>query len=276
MSDVILNDAPAVEAVATIQETTPITQVQQPVGGWYESIKDENLRGYAENKKLSSIDDLVALHQANEKILGDKQNAILKPGENATPEEITEFYKALGRPEKADDYKLGDTDFSKSISEAMLNAGLTTAQAQQLSEHYGKYAETLQAAQQQQRQVEQQNQLESLQKEWSQNYDKNVELARRASRALGIDNDMAEKIQGALGVKGMMDLFYKIGSGFTEDTFRPSGASSVGTFGMSVEAARAKVQEYKSNAVMRQAYISGDPKARQELESANRVIAGAM
>ena len=63
----------------------------------------EDLRG---EKSLENIKDFRHLAQSYvhaQKAVGAKKLAI--PGEHATPDEMAAFYNALGRPEKADDYK---------------------------------------------------------------------------------------------------------------------------------------------------------------------------
>lgn len=273
-------EAAQIQTAPVVQETLLATETkQQPTGGWYESIKDEYLRGFVETKGFDSVDKLAQSYQHAEKLLGDKVSSLIIPPADAPAEVLNEFYSKLGRPEKSTDYNLGlpdgaDKSFADAISNTMHEAGLTAAQAEKIGKQYNEIAAKQIAAMEQQRQVQYDNELTSLKNEWAQNYDKNLELARRAARNLGVDDSMAEKIQSAVGVKGMLSLFNKIGSGFSEDKFMVGGAQT-SPFGMSVEAAKATLQEYKTNPTLRQAYLSGDVKAKAELENANRIIAGA-
>lgn len=277
-------DETAIETQSTPEQVSTDTTLlntapQGKTGGWYESIADESLRGFVESKGFDSADKLAQSYQHAEKLLGDKVSATILPGEDATPEALAEFYTKLGRPAKPEDYKLdlpegADRTFSDSIAKTMHEAGLNQRQVEMLSKHYSEYGAKQLAAIEQQKQVQVENEMTALKQEWAQNYDRNLELSRRAARALGVGDEMANKIQSAIGVKEMMSLFNKIGSGFSEDTFHVGGTQT-SPFGMSVEAARAKLQEYKTNPTLRQAYLSGDVKAKTEIDNLNRVVAGA-
>lgn len=290
MSDLI-QEAIAVESTAPIteQNTAQVnTAVDNPLnttapqaktGAWYESIADETLRGYVESKGFKGVEDVISSYKQAETLLGDKVNAAVIPGADATPEQWEEFYNKLGRPSSANDYKLelpegDDGAFSKTAAEWMHKAGLNQQQAQGLNKYWNEFVVNQQAAIEQQRQIQHQNELQSLKQEWAQNYDKNVELARRAARSLGVNDDMANKLQNAIGPKEMMNLFSKIGNGFSEHTFHGSN-DNASPFGMSVEAARARQQDIMKTQLLREKYISGDPTLRTEMDTLNRIIAGS-
>ena len=74
-------------------------------GGFAENWRDGLPESIRNEKCLDSIKTVGALAQSYvhaQKSIGANKVAI--PGENATPEELDEFYKALGRPDKAEDY----------------------------------------------------------------------------------------------------------------------------------------------------------------------------
>lgn len=271
MTDILNTEAP----IATQSETPSLTSTEQkPVGGWYESIADESLRGYVESKGFNAIEDLIKSYKANETLLGDNVNHVKVPKSDATPEEFQEFYDKVGRPKDAKDYTLeGEEGFTEHAKQWLHEAGLTQHQASLLNAKLNEFSAAKQAEMEMQSKQRVESELNDIKKEWNTNYDKNVELARRAARALGMDSDKLNGIQNAIGVKEMLNLFHKIGSGFKEDTF-VDGSSAPNNFGMSVEAARAKIQEYSTNKALREAYLKGDPKAKQEMETLHMIIAG--
>ena len=279
MENIITEASAPMEQSSAPVENVVVASTQSSTGAWHESIQDSSLRGYVETKGFDSVDKLAQSYQQAEKLLGNNINALVLPGEDAAPEAWNEVYSKLGRPAKVEDYKLNlpegsSPEFVQAITNKMYEAGLSQKQAEALSTQYAEFGAAQMAAMAQQKSVAHENELATLKQEWAQNWDKNLELSRRAARSLGVDSDMANKIQDAVGPKAMLDLFNKIGSGFKEDTFLQGGAQT-SAFGMSVEAARAKIQEYKTNATLREAYIAGDMKARSEVETLNRVIAGA-
>ena len=70
---------------------------------WKSSV-EEGLRTHPSLEKFKSPGEVFKSYIELEKYTGSK--GVIVPGEKATPEEIGKFYNSLGRPEKADGYKL--------------------------------------------------------------------------------------------------------------------------------------------------------------------------
>lgn len=280
MSEVIETGAAALTSEATPVSTAPAidtTVAQQSTGAWYESIQNPDLRGYAENAGFKGVDDLVTEYKNAKTLLGDKVNATIIPGEDATPEQLSEFYNKLGRPDKPEDYKLpvpegADAKFSTEASKWMHELGLNSKQAQTLASKMNEYTAGYEAQQAQQRAVQAESDLKGLKQEWQQSYEKNIELARRAARGFGMDADRLTKIENALGTKDMLKFFSDIGNGFSEHKFEGSGGPS--PFGMTKEAAKVKMDELKSDRGFGQKLISGDSTARAEWDRLNKIMVG--
>jgi hypothetical protein len=106
--------------------------------------------------------------------------------------------------------------------------------------------------------------MQQLQQEWGKDYDANIEAGRRAARQFGADEAILSKMEGALGTKGMLQFFAKIGKGMGEDSF--VDGSGGGKFGMSPEAARVRVSQLKSDPSWVSKYLGGDADAKAEME----------
>ena len=86
-------------------------------GGFAENWRDGLPESIRNEKCLDSIKTVGALAQSYvhaQKSIGANRIAI--PGENATPEELDEFYKALGRPEKAEDYESSKIELPEGVT----------------------------------------------------------------------------------------------------------------------------------------------------------------
>lgn len=91
---------PAPETTLLQSDTPPIASEQlEPVSDKPEWLPDKFWReGKADYEALAKS------YQGMEHILGRKSQAVVIPNDKSTPEEIAEFRKALGIPEKPDDY----------------------------------------------------------------------------------------------------------------------------------------------------------------------------
>lgn len=142
-----------------------------------------------------------------EKLISSK--GVIPPGPNATPEEKSAFFKALGRPDTPEGYglkmpeKIGDKPFPKELwndqqaagfAKVAHSLGLTPAQTQALVEfdaarsltaHEGTTAATQQA---------QQAAVTALKAEWGADYAKNLALAQQAAKEAGGDALLAHPL----------------------------------------------------------------------------------
>lgn len=158
-----------------------------------------------ESKYTSPHAAIRAMEQA-QKLVG--ANKVALPGPNATPEERSAFYKAIGRPDKPEEYglkmpeKLGDKPFPKeawsderagAFSKLALEIGLTKEQANRLSEFGLTNAVADMASVQQARAAEKNAYIEkgtaALKSEWGAEFDANLALAEKGAAAAGLKKE---------------------------------------------------------------------------------------
>ena len=130
----------ATETIPAFQQTS-----ETPSGGddFRNSIPEE-YKEKAYLKDVGSIDDLYKQFDNAQQLIGKK--AFAPPGENATPEELNDFYKSIGRPETADLYEFDDSmlpegqerdpEIASKVKAILHEAGLSSAQAKLIQ---GKY-----------------------------------------------------------------------------------------------------------------------------------------
>lgn len=155
-------------------------------------------------EKFTSPTALIKSYASLEKMLGN-QNKVAIPGENATPEEVSAFRKAIGVPDKVDAYELKAPEGYKAtldeaalgeFKKAALEVGMTPKQLEKMA---GLYFQTEQAAMEkftQQIETARAAAAEGLKKEWGVNTDKELALAKVGAEKLGLSELMKDPAYG--------------------------------------------------------------------------------
>ena len=259
-----------------------IAALQQPLSSvnkdaWYNKIENADLKGYAELRNWQSPEAVVESYQNLEKLMGaDKAGrGMVLPADEADTEGWNKVFERLGKPAKAEDYKLDipegfDGNMTKEAANWMHELGLNTKQAQALNGKYNEYlTQTMQAADAKYQQ-EQKQQVDQIMQEWGNNADKNIELTRRGIRAAGLDENTLAQMDRAIGAKKVYEIFQKIGASYLEDKFEANGGQT-NPFGMSPEAARVEIQGLMKDKDFGAKLLAGDSIARQRWDNLNAV-----
>lgn len=184
---------PAPQGGTTDPPANPGNAAQGQVS-WRDSLP-EDLRA---NPSLSTIGDVTTLAKnyiETKSFVGKK--GIIPPGENATPEQLNEFYAAVGRPETPEAYEFAAVDLpenfpaspemEKAFRSKAHELGISGAQAKGLHQWFmeanvGQYKQMMEANSQVKATAEAQ-----LRKDWGTDYEKNIEAANLAIRQFGDD-----------------------------------------------------------------------------------------
>lgn len=251
-----------------------------PAGEWYAGIPDEGLRGYVQTKGFKDPAALAGAYQNLEKLVGVPQERLLKLPEKADDPAWDGVYNRLGRPEKPDGYELkfdGDDALAKRMAAAMHKAGVPKQAAGVLNEEWNAYVtELIEAdtrAQEQRDKVE----IDGLKAKWGGDYEKNVELGRRAGREFGLSEDEFKAVSASLGPGKTLELFSKIGSKLGEAGSFDAGSGSGGAgggFGMSADGAKARIQALTQDKDWTAKYLNGDVSARDEMTRLQQIASG--
>jgi hypothetical protein len=117
-------------------KTEPTTEDSKKLGEWTHQVQaeliDEDMHGKA---KLS--DYVRDMRNRREELKERMKTAVWKPGDGAKPEEIAAWNKALGVPDKPDDYEFGDVKIldeqgAKAFKALALKEGLSVQQAKSI------------------------------------------------------------------------------------------------------------------------------------------------
>lgn len=255
----------------------------QAAGGteppWFSGIADEGLRGYVQTKGFKDPSALADSYRNLEKLQGVPQDRLLKLPERSDDPAWNDVYKRLGRPDDPKGYELkfdGDPSFAERFGGVFHEAQLTKAQAQKLNTAWNGYVEELLASDQRDREARDARDLQELKTKWGGTYDENVEAGRRAGREFGLSEDEFQQISGALGSGKTLELFQRIGAKLGEaKPFDPSGSGGGSGFGMTPEAARARIQALSADKDWTSKYLGGGAGEREEMERLQKIAAGA-
>lgn len=155
----------------------------QPQDPWYKGVvsddllQDDKVRSFAD--KYKSLEEALkgAGHLATK--IGEK--GVRVPGEDADPNEVSQFYQALGRPEeptgysweKPEDVPIDEETFEQART-ALHAAGLSDSQFAKVMDFYtGQTQQQMEAAQKQQEQALDKT-LETLREQWGADFDKKM------------------------------------------------------------------------------------------------------
>jgi hypothetical protein len=130
--------------------------------------------------------------------------------------DLSEVYKALGRPEKAEDYKLGDTEFAKAAAQKLFDLGISSKQATALLEFMSEQDGVEKKRIDDEWNAGVEKGVAALKKEWGSDYEANIAVAQQAVRDItektGFSAEELDKVEKALGTDKATKLFYSIGA----------------------------------------------------------------
>lgn len=208
---------------------------QQPQKPTWAAQLPKDQQADADLTKFSTLGDLWKGY----KDLAGKAGKPAVPGEGATAEEIAAYRKAIGVPEKPEDYKLEAKDLPQGVK---LDEKLTTEfkskahalgippkEAQDLFSWYNQqFAARLQESQAA-KTAEVEGWKQSVKEKWGASYDPNLRLARRAFALYG--GEELAKVMDTSGLgehPAMLEAFANIGRAIAEekllDPKAPAGA----------------------------------------------------
>lgn len=191
-------EAQAQPAAGTTQPSTPSTGWVNPDGTfgdkWLDALPDD-VKDYKDTlSKYKSVPDMAkALANANA-LIGKKLGV---PNEKSSPEEVAAFRRAMGVPEKIEEYNFApdslpegmtwSDDMAKPYAEIAHKHGIPPAAMKELVNQHAKTEafkmEAIQATFEKQRTEA----VQALQKEWGNDFGKNIGLAKQAAKLAGVD-----------------------------------------------------------------------------------------
>lgn len=251
-----MTDTPAAVVPSAAPVDVPVAPAQQ--AAWHQSAGFDadtqawvTNRGYDKLEAQAALTESIRSHRALEKHTGVPADQLLRLPKDlnaATPEELAGIYDRLGRPKEAKDYELDVADGSSPddpflgwAKENFHKTGLTASQAKNLTKSWNEYVGKIMTDNETNQQAENLAGENELKSSWGAAYDQNIKVAQRAAQALGLDEATFDKMDMVLGYKGTLEMFHKIGSKITEDTFVSGGSQQNGFGTLSPAQAKAEI-----------------------------------
>lgn len=232
-------------------------------------------------KQFADPSIAIASHRALESLVGRQRLAVPNGPEDQAAYDA--LYKALGRPDKADDYKLKEgsklkPDEVKPFLPILHKHGASPKLVEELLDAYEGRGTALITAREQQLIARENAEKEELATAWGTKHDANMDIAARAFRALGMDEETTSQIEEAIGYRKTMELFHKIGAGMSEASFHQDGKPGSHTGkGESLPELQAALSTKLADKDFRLRYNNHDPRVRakaiEEVEDIQKKIA---
>lgn len=186
--------APAASETTTTPSTGYVNADGTFADGWTNNLPEDSAAYKDTLSKYKSVPDMAkALANANQ-LIGKKLGI---PNEKSSPEEVSAFRRAMGVPESLDEYKFTpeslpegmtwNDDMAKPYAEIAHKHGIPPSAMKELVNQHAKTEmfklEAIQATYEKQRTEA----VQTLQKEWGNDFGKNIGLAKQAAKIAGVD-----------------------------------------------------------------------------------------
>jgi len=232
---------------------------------------DEATVGLIQNKGWKSPADVLTSYTALEKFVGVPADKMLRlPTETSTKEDLDSFYSKLGRPADAKEYGIKapegqDGAFAEAAAGKFHELGLTTKQAQELTNWYNGQAGAATEAQQASKLADNAAQQESLKKEWGAGYDTQITQARMAAQQFGVDAATLDKLEGAMGYAGVMKFMAGLGAKVGESGFPGAARTTSFTGAMTPAQAKSELADLRNDKEFTAKYLAGNTEAKAKM-----------
>lgn len=259
---------------------------------WHQGIAPEitglwQNKGYDINDPVKVATELTKAYTEAEKFIGAPAAKVLRIADPTDEAGFRAMWQRLGAPSDAKEYDLGaafapDKD-GKPVNEALGNTlraafaqvnvpkHMAAAIAGAIAKYNSDQTQESMAAQTAAIETER----AELRKNWGQNFDANMLVAKNAAQRLGIKPEVAaalEKLDG-VGYGAVMEMFRDLGSRLQEDKFITAPNAGGGSGGiMSKDQATARKQELMRDDAWRDRYLNGGAAEIREMTSLNTIL----
>lgn len=224
-------------AAGVTNEAAPLAVTPPPAAGggtppapaanasWYGehiAATDVEVKAWADGKKFANAGEAFKAYMNAEKLIGGDPKLLVKLPAEGDSEAQGALWNKLGRPDKAEGYKLPDAVAKDETIKAMLPGmhalGLTQAQVDGLANMSATQAAAIQAASDAAFTAQMSKSHAELKAEWGQGFDRNLQAANAVIERLGLTTDDLTALAKAPGAssKSVIQRLAKAGEGLLE------------------------------------------------------------
>lgn len=261
-------------APAAAPETTAAAGGDAP---WYAKIENADLRGLAESRSFDSPEKVLKSYSDLEKLRGVPADKLLRlPDSMEDADSMGAVYDKLGRPTAADGYTVEGMEQGKEnqwFFDAMHKAGVSNANAGQVSAAINAQLEAHNAFETQQFANQAQVEMQELKTEWGQAYDAKHAGALAIVSKLELTEAEVGSMERAIGTKNLMNKLAAMGAMIGEATVvEGQGASGGGFQTLTPEGARAERDRLNADPEFVKRLMSPDKTVRQKAMDERRKL----
>lgn len=239
---------------------------------WYSQVSadaaegDTSLRDWLKASNVPDITALAKIARDNQVALRDS-GRVKVPGDDAKPEDVAAFHRAIGVPEKADGYEFKapdgpdgkplplNTPLLTRLAEKAAVSGLPKAGFEAVVQDFiSMQLDEASAADTKQKQ-----EAAAVVKGWGGEADAKIASVDAAAKALGLTSQDMVALRGSIGANKALNMLATIGAGMGEDNFVDGGKTA---FGVDGKSAKSELDRLKGDSdFMAKARTKGSPEA---------------
>jgi len=235
------------EAETTNTEATSKTTTNASEGSWLDSYTDlpDDIKGDPSLKVFTDVPGLIKSYVNAQKLVGADKFVV--PSKDAGDEAWKEVFQKLGVPENRDDYKVTpeegvDDEYFKSFLDNAHAAGLLPSQAKKLADFQVKFATDQAKEISDKAELEMDRQIEEFRAAEGDKFNTTVRSAKLVIKQFDDADESFSALVESDPVIGnnpkLIKFLARVADSLTEDTFKATAISSIGT---TAEEAQAKL-----------------------------------
>lgn len=221
----------------------------------------EDIRTEPSFQRIKDFDGLAKSYVNAQKTIGKDPDSLLEIPDWDDAEAAEKLFNKLGRPEAADGYERFGIGEDVQVDDGLIawapkafhEVGLTKRQADALVGKWQEFATERAEKVKEEAGIKAQADMADLEKKWGKAYDAKIAAGQKAARKFG-DPEIIDKLEGAMGTAGVLEMMANIGEALAEDS--ADGDPPADPFVLTPDAAKAKINE-----------MMADPETLKALES---------
>lgn len=222
-------------------------------------------------------------HFEAQNYIGTPADRLIRLPSEATDPAWKAIWGRLGAKGDANEYDFSDVKFSDGkpmeagfvtkVQTFAAAQGIPLAMAKGLVSEFVKYLDESTTSARTTMQATLKTEKEALAKEWGNNFNLNLEHAKRAAAALGVKPETVAKLESEVGYQGVMKMFQAIGAKIGEDKFVPNNPGGNNNL-MNVDQAKEALAAIKADDGKRELILKGDVELNKQIAALTTIIAG--